>query len=118
DESAAKLRLEMDSLPEELDEAERRIRQLEIEREAIKREKDEARLELLNKQISELSEQKNSLMAKWKAEKDIVDQIQQKKTDIEEYKLQAEQAERAGDYGKVAELRYGKIQDAEKAVKE
>src|SRR5690606_25662059 len=69
DESAAKLRLEMDSLPEELDEAERRIRQLEIEREAIKREKDEAKLELLNKQISELSEQKNSLMAKWKAEK-------------------------------------------------
>ncbi len=118
DESAAKLRLEMDSLPEELDEAERKIRQLEIEREAIKREKDEAKLELLNKQISELSEQKNSLMAKWKAEKDIVDQIQQKKTDIEEYKLQAEQAERAGDYGKVAELRYGKIQDAEKAVKE
>jgi ATP-dependent Clp protease ATP-binding subunit ClpB len=116
DESAAKLRLEMDSLPEELDEAERRIRQLEIEREAIKREKDEAKLEVLNKQIAELTEQKNSLMAKWKAEKDLVDQIQQKKAEIEDYKLQSEQAERAGDYGKVAELRYGKIQEVEKAV--
>jgi ATP-dependent Clp protease ATP-binding subunit ClpB len=118
DESAAKLRLEMDSLPEELDEAERRIRQLEIEREAIKREKDEAKLEALNKQIAELNEQKNSLMAKWKAEKDLVDKIQARKIEIEEYKLQAEQAERSGDYGKVAELRYGKIQEAEKAIKQ
>ena len=116
DESAAKLRLEMDSLPEELDEAERRIRQLEIEREAIKREKDEFKLEVLNKQIAELTEQKNSLMAKWKVEKDLVDQIQLKKAEIEDYKLQSEQAERAGDYGKVAELRYGKIQEVEKAV--
>ncbi len=118
DESAAKLRLEMDSLPEELDEAERRIRQLEIEREAIKREKDEAKLEALNKQIAELNEQKNSLMAKWKAEKDLVDKIQTRKIEIEEYKLQAEQAERSGDYGKVAELRYGKIQEAEKAIQQ
>jgi len=116
DEAAAKLRLEMDSLPEELDEAERRIRQLEIEREAIKREKDEVKLETLNKQIAELSEQKNSLMAKWKAEKDLVDKIQQKKAEIEDYKLQSEQAERAGDYGKVAELRYGKIREAEQQV--
>jgi ATP-dependent Clp protease ATP-binding subunit ClpB len=116
DEAAAKLRLEMDSLPEELDEAERRIRQLEIEREAIKREKDEAKLETLNKQIAELSEEKNSLMAKWKAEKDLVDKIQQKKAEIEDYKLQSEQAERAGDYGKVAELRYGKIREAEQQV--
>jgi ATP-dependent Clp protease ATP-binding subunit ClpB len=117
DEAAAKLRLEMDSLPEELDEAERKIRQLEIEREAIKREKDTAKLELLNKQIAELTEEKNSLKAKWKAEKDIVDRIQQKKVEIEEYKLQSEQAERAGDYGRVAELRYGKIREAEEAVK-
>lgn len=118
DESAAKLRLEMDSLPEELDEAERRIRQLEIEREAIKREKDEAKLETLSKQIAELNEQKNSLMAKWKAEKDLVDKIQTKKAEIEEFKIQAEQAERSGDYGKVAELRYGKIQEAEKAIQQ
>lgn len=116
DEAAAKLRLEMDSLPEELDETERKIRQLEIEREAIKREKDEAKLEVLNKQIAELNEQRNVLMAQWKAEKDIVDKIQQKKADIEAYKLQSEQAERAGDYGKVAELRYGKIREAEQEV--
>lgn len=116
DEAAAKLRLEMDSLPEELDEAERKIRQLEIEREAIKREKDEAKLKVLNEQIAELSANKNSLMAKWKSEKEVVDKIQQQKLQIEEYKLQAEQAERAGDYGKVAELRYGKIQEAEKMV--
>lgn len=113
DEAAAKLRLEMDSLPEELDKIERAIRQLEIEREAIKRENDIKKLEDLNKEIAERSEERNSLKAKWQKEKDIVDKIQQQKTDIEQFKLQAEQAEREGDYGKVAELRYGKIKSAE-----
>ncbi|MBK7035257.1 MAG: ATP-dependent chaperone ClpB [Bacteroidetes bacterium] len=113
DESAAKLRLEMNSVPEELDEVERKIRQLEIEREAIKREKDERKLEELNKDISELSETRNAIKAKWQQEKELVDKLQQKKSDIELFKLQAEQFEREGDYGKVAELRYGKIKEAE-----
>jgi ATP-dependent Clp protease ATP-binding subunit ClpB len=117
DEAAAKLRLEMDSLPEELDELERRIKQLEIEREAIKREKDDAKLEQLSKQIANLSEDRNALKAKWQAEKDIVDGIQAVKQQVENYKLEAEQAERAGDFGKVAELRYGKIKTAEDALK-
>lgn len=118
DEAAAKLRLEMDSLPEELDEIERKIRQLEIEREAIKREKDEPKVKVLSEQIANLNEERNELKAKWQAEKDLVDSIQTIKKDIEEYKLEAEQAERNGDYGKVAEIRYGKIKDAEDALKE
>ena len=92
---------------------ERKIRQLEIEREAIKREKDERKLEELNKDISELSETRNAIKAKWQQEKELVDKLQQKKSDIEQFKLQAEQFEREGNYGKVAELRYGKIKEAE-----
>ncbi len=113
DESAAKLRLEMDSLPEELDELERRIRQLEIEREAIKRENDEKKVQELSKDIADLSEERDSFKAKWQSEKQIVDAIQQSKKNIEQYKTEAEQAERSGDYGKVAELRYGKIKESE-----
>ncbi|HAP01124.1 MAG TPA: ATP-dependent chaperone ClpB [Bacteroidetes bacterium] len=118
DEGAAKLRLEMDSLPEELDEIERRIRQLEIEREAIKREKDAKKVKELSGEISNLTEQRNQLKAKWQSEKDAANKVQEAKTEIENYKLQAEQAERAGDYGKVAELRYGKIREAESRLKE
>ena len=118
DEAAAKLRLEMDSVPEELDEIERRIRQLEIEREAIKRENDEKKLEDLGKEIADLSEDRNALKARWQEEKGLVDQLQAKKVDIEQFKLQAEQAEREGDYGRVAELRYGKIKEAEKSIEE
>ena len=118
DEAGAKLRLEMDSLPEELDEIERKIRQLEIEREAIKREKDAKKVKELSEQIANLSEERNNLKAKWQEEKDIADSVQETKSEIEEYKLQAEQAERAGDYGKVAELRYGKIRDAENKLKQ
>ncbi|MEZ5014778.1 MAG: ATP-dependent chaperone ClpB [Chitinophagales bacterium] len=113
DEAAAKMRLEMDSVPEELDEIERKIRQLEIEREAIKREKDDKKLEELNKDIADLSEDRNAIKAKWQQEKEMVEKIQQKKIDIEQFKLQAEQAEREGDYGRVAELRYGKIKETE-----
>ena len=117
DEAAAKLRLEMNSLPEELDEIERRIRQLEIEREAIKREKDEQKLAELSETIANLSEERNALKGKWEEEKGVVDHIQNIKQDIENYKLEAEQAERSGDYGRVAELRYGKIKDAEDELK-
>ncbi|MEZ5038198.1 MAG: AAA family ATPase, partial [Chitinophagales bacterium] len=113
DEAAAKLRLEMDSVPEELDELERRIRQLEIEREAIKREDDEVKVQELSKQIAELSEKRNAFKAKWESEKTILDRIQNEKVKIENFKLEAEQAERNGDYGKVAEIRYGKIKEAE-----
>lgn len=113
DEAASKLRLEINSSPEELDDIERRIRQLEIEREAIKREKDKAKLDKLAEQLAELGEERDQLKAKWQNEKDIVEGIQQAKENIEHYKLEAEQAERAGDFGKVAELRYGKIQEAE-----
>ena len=113
DEAASKLRIEINSSPQELDEIERKIRQLEIEREAIKREKDKAKLDKLASQLAELSEERDSLKAKWQNEKDIVEGIQQAKEDIENFKLQAEQAERAGDFGKVAELRYGKIKEAE-----
>ncbi len=116
DEAAAKMRLEMDSLPEELDEVERKIMQLEIEREAIKREKDEVKLKKLNEQIANLSEERNQLKAAWQSEKDIVNQIQARKEDIEKYKLEAERAERASDYAKVAELRYGKIKATEDAL--
>ncbi|HPS85066.1 MAG TPA: AAA family ATPase, partial [Bacteroidales bacterium] len=118
DEAASKLRLEINSVPEELDELERRIRQLEIEREAIKREKDEQKLNQLNKEIGQLSEVRNVLTAQWKEEKEVVDKIQQTKKSIEDYKFEAEQAERSGDYGKVAELRYGKIKEAETSLHE
>ena len=113
DEAAAKLRLEIDSVPEELDELDRRIRQLEIEREAIKRENDKKKLASLNEEIANLSEERDSLKAKWQSEKVIVDGIQISKKRIEELRLEAEQAERSGDFGKVAEIRYGKIKEVE-----
>ncbi len=113
DESASKLRMEINSKPEELDVLDRKIMQLEIEIEAIKREKDESKLKLLRADLADLKDERNTLNAKWKNEKDIVDQIQQCKTDLENFKLEAERAEREGDYGKVAELRYGKIKDAQ-----
>ncbi|TAM95832.1 MAG: ATP-dependent chaperone ClpB [Chitinophagaceae bacterium] len=116
DESAAKLRLEMNSMPEELDELERRIRQLEIEREAIKRENDEAKLNDLNREIANLDEERKSFRAKWQEEKEFVDKVQNAKSAIEDLKHEAEQAERNGDYGKVAEIRYGKIKDEENKV--
>src|SRR5690606_6013275 len=106
-------RMEINSKPEELDEIERRIMQLEIEREAIKRENDTKKLEGIQSELANLNDQKNAFMAKWKAERDVVDGIQKTKEDIERFKLEADQAERAGDYGKVAELRYGKIKEAE-----
>ncbi len=118
DEAASKLRLEMNSVPEELDEAERKIRQLEIEKEAIKREKDEAKLSQLNEELANIREEKNRLMAKWQSEKEVVDQIQKNKAAIEQYRFEAEQAERNGEFGKVAELRYGRIKEAEKTVEE
>ncbi len=118
DEAASKLRLEMNSVPEELDEAERRIRQLEIEKEAIKREKDEAKLKLLSGELANLREEKNRLSAKWQSEKGVVDQIQQSKAAIEQYRFEAEQAERGGDFGRVAELRYGRIKEAEARLHE
>ncbi len=116
DEAAAKLRLEIDSVPEELDEIERRIRQLEIEREAIKRENDTDKLAQLGKEIADLSEQRNQMKARWQSEKSIVENIQSEVKNIESFKFEAEQAERSGDYGKVAELRYGRIKEAEKHV--
>lgn len=118
DEAASKLRIEINSSPQELDEIERKIRQLEIEREAIKREKDQPKLDKLASQLAELSEERDSLKAKWQNEKDIVEGIQQSKEAIENFKLQAEQAERAGDFGKVAELRYGKIKETEAKLEE
>ena len=116
DESAAKLRLEMNSMPEELDTLERQIRQLEIEREAIKRENDEEKLKELNIEIGNLSVERDTLKAKWQEEKEVVEKIQQAKTFIDGYKLEAEQAERNGDYGKVAEIRYGKIKEQEALI--
>ena len=116
DEAAAKLRMERDSVPEELDELSRRLKQLEIEREAIKREKDEAKLQQLNKEISELKEQENSLKAKWQSEKNLVNKIQQNKQQIEQLKFEAERAEREGDYGKVAEIRYGRLQSLNEEI--
>ena len=118
DEAASKLRLEMDSLPEELDELNRKIMQLEIEREAIRREKDKDKEAVLSKDIAELSEQRNSLKAKWESEKEVVQGIRWEKEAMEKLKLEAEQAEKAGDYGKVAEIRYGKMVEAEKRIKE
>ena len=116
DESASKLRMEINSKPEELDVLDRKIRQLEIEIEAIKREKDEAKLKVLKADIAELKEERNALNAKWKNEKELVDNIQQIKTDIEQFKLEAERAEREGDYGKVAEIRYGKVKNAQEEL--
>jgi len=118
DESAAKLRLEMNSMPEELDQLERNIRQLEIEREAIKRENDEAKLKELNTDIANLSVERDTLRAKWKQEKELVEKVQNAKAQIESLKLEAERAEREGDYGKVAEIRYGKIKQKEKEIAE
>ncbi len=116
DESAAKLRLEMNSMPEELDKLERQIRQLEIEREAIKREDDEVKLKELNTEIANLSVERDTLKAKWKEEKELVDKIQNAKAEVENLKQLAERAEREGDYGKVAEIRYGKIKEQEKVI--
>lgn len=116
DEAASKLRLEMNSVPEEIDEMERKIRQLEIEREAIRREGDIKKVEDLSREISLFVEKKNDLTTKWKHEKEIIDQIQKNKELTEQYKTQAEQAERQGDYGKVAELRYGKIKETESRI--
>jgi len=116
DESAAKLRLEMNSMPEELDKLERQIRQLEIEREAIKRENDESKLRDLTIEISNLAVERDTLKAKWKQEKELVEKVQTAKADIEQLKLQAEQAERNGEYGKVAEIRYGKIKEQETLI--
>ena len=116
DEAAAKLRMERDSLPEELDEISRHIKQLEIEREAIKREKDEPKLALLAKEISELKEEEKAMRAKWGREKELADRIQGAKQQIEELKFEAEKAEREGDYGRVAEIRYGKIKALEDEI--
>ena len=118
DEAAAKLRLEMDSLPEELDELNRRIMQLEIEREAIRREKDKDKESVLSKEIADFSEERNALKAKWDNEKTIVQGIQKEKENMDKLKFEAEQAEKAGDYGKVAEIRYGKMTEADKRLKE
>ena len=116
DEAASKLRMEINSLPEELDELERKIRQLEIEREAIKRENDQKKLSSLSEEIANMEQDRSSLRSKWQNEKDVVDQIQKNKQLIDTYKFEAEQAERSGDFGKVAELRYGKIKDAETEI--
>jgi len=116
DESAAKLRLEMNSMPEELDRLNRQIRQLEIEREAIKRENDDDKLKQLNTEIANLSVERDTLKAKWQEEKELVDKIQQAKATIEDLKVEAENAERNGDYGKVAEIRYGKIKEVEASI--
>jgi ATP-dependent Clp protease ATP-binding subunit ClpB len=116
DEAAAKLRMEINSKPEELDVLDRKVMQLEIEIEAIKREKDESKLKTLRADLANLKEERNELNAKWKSEKEVVDNIQSIKADIEDYKLEAERAEREGDYGKVAEIRYGKIKESQEAL--
>ena len=116
DEAASKLRLEMDSVPENVDELDRKIMQLEIEREAIKRENDDKKVKSLGEEIANLSAERDELKAKWQSEKDLVDGINAEIEQIENYKLEAEQAERAGDYGKVAELRYGKVKEAQDKV--
>jgi ATP-dependent Clp protease ATP-binding subunit ClpB len=118
DEAAAKLRLEMDSLPEELDELNRKIMQLEIEREAIRREKDKEKENQLSREIAELNEQRNALKARWESEKEVIHGIQKIKESIDRLRFEAEQAEKAGDYGKVAEIRYGKIAEAERKLNE
>ncbi len=116
DEAASKLKLEINSAPEELEIVERRIMQLEIEKEAVKREKDKSKLHKIQEQLANLMEERNSLKSKWQAEKELVDKIQQRKKEIEQYKLEAEQAERDGDFGKVAELRYGKTRQAQEEL--
>ncbi|MDD3728042.1 MAG: ATP-dependent chaperone ClpB, partial [Dysgonamonadaceae bacterium] len=116
DEASAKLRMEVDSVPEELDEISRRIKQLEIEREAIKREDDKPKEDILTKQIENLREEESVLRAKWQSEKEIINKIQQNKVEIEDAKFQAEKAEREGNYGLVAELRYGKIKEKESEI--
>lgn len=116
DEAASKLRIEMNSLPEELDELNRRIMQVEIEREAIRREQDKDKEAVLTREIAELSEKRNSLKARWESEKEIVHGIQREKENIDRLKFEAEQAEKAGDYGKVAEIRYGKIAEAQRQL--
>ncbi len=116
DEASAKLRMEVDSVPEELDEISRRIKQLEIEREAIRREDDKPKEDILSKQIENLREEENVLRAKWQSEKEIINKIQQNKIEIEDAKFQADTAEREGDYGLVAELRYGKIKEIETEI--
>src|SRR5450631_1683555 len=118
DESAAKLRLEMNSMPEELDQLQRQIRQLEIEREAIKRENDHGKLRQLSIEIGNLSVTRDTLVSKWRQEKELVEKVQNAKAEIESLKLAAEKAEREGEYGKVAEIRYGKIKDEEKVIEE
>jgi len=118
DEAASKLRMQINSKPIALDEVERKIMQLEIEREAMKREKENERVEELNKEIAQLQEERNALRARWQQEKDLIEKVQKLKSQIEEYKLQAVQAEKQGDYGKVAELRYGRIREAEMELKE
>ena len=118
DEAASKLRIEIDSLPEELDEMNRKIMQLEIEREAIKKENDKDKLEKLNIELANLNENRSTLNARWKREKEVVEAIQTSKGQIEQFKYEADQAERNGDFGKVAELRYGKIKEAENQVVE
>jgi len=116
DEAASKLRLEINSLPEDLEKIERKIRQLEIEREAIKRENDKEHLKALNEEIANLKDEQQNLMARWKSEKELVEQIQSRKNEIESLKLEADQANRSGDLGKVAEIRYGRIPQAEKEI--
>ena len=118
DEAAAKLRMEVDSVPEELDEISRKIKQLEIEREAIKRENDRLKLEQIGKELAELKEQEKSYKAKWQNEKTLVNKIQQNKVEIENLKFEADKAEREGDYGKVAEIRYGKLQALNQEIEE
>ena len=117
DEAAAKLRLEMNSVPEEIDELDRKVRQMEIEREAIRRENDKGRIEELTKEIDDLNGQRTALRAKWQSERDLLEKVQKNKQLIDDYKLEAAAAERSGDYGKVAEIRYGKIQEAENEIK-
>ena len=117
DEAAAKLRMERDSVPEELDEISRRLKQLEIEREAIKREGDEQKLGQLNKEIADLKDEESSFNAKWQAERELVNRIQQNKQQIEQLKFEADRAEREGNYGRVAEIRYGKLQELEGEIK-
>ncbi|MDG0973111.1 MAG: ATP-dependent chaperone ClpB [Crocinitomicaceae bacterium] len=116
DEAASKLRMEINSKPEELDEIERKIMQLEIEKEAIKRENDQQKLANLSAELANLREQQDEFLAKWKAEKDLIDNVQDAKEQFEQLKLEAEQAERAGDYGKVAEIRYGKVKEVEDLI--
>ncbi|NRS88877.1 ATP-dependent Clp protease ATP-binding subunit ClpB [Flavobacterium sp. 7E] len=116
DEAASKIRMEINSKPEELDVLDRKVMQLEIEIEAIKREKDESKLKVLGMELANLKEDRNKIYAKWKSEKDVVDNVQAIKTEIEDYKYEAERAERDGDYGKVAEIRYGKIKEAQERL--